>query len=166
MVHLIPDFSAIHTKALLTRDSIAIESPHPDGECPVYYVAMYIDFHQILSHPVPRFSDRDLFMRYCGGGVGHLATWQCNKMLLADKHTFQEDPQDSDEDSDNSVGKGTPGEGKEEGNEGNPGEGEEEGDGDDSNGEDDGVREEENDDDIAASNNDVNVISAVGFGDL
>jgi hypothetical protein len=42
MVHLIPDFSAIHTKALLTGDSIATECPHPDGECPVYHVAMCI----------------------------------------------------------------------------------------------------------------------------
>ena len=67
--------------------------------------------------------------------------------------------------TDNSVGKGILGEGEVEGDEGNPGEGEEEGNGDDSNGEDDGVREEENDDDIAASNN-VNVISAAGFGDL
>ena len=75
----------------------------------------YIDFCQILSHPVPRFSDQDLFMWYHGGGVGHLATQQCNKMLLADKHTFQEDPQDSNEDSDNSAGEGIPGEGKEEG---------------------------------------------------
>ena len=110
----------------------------------------YIDFRQILSHPVPRFSDQDLFMRYHGGGVGHLATWQCSKTLLADKHTFQEDPQDSNEDSDNSAGEGILGEGEEEGNEGNPGEGEEEGNGDDSNGKDDGVREEENNDDIAA----------------
>ena len=26
-------------------------------------------------------------MRYCGGGVGHLATRQCNRTLLTDKHT-------------------------------------------------------------------------------
>jgi hypothetical protein len=51
MVHLIPDFSAIRTKALLTRDSIAIESPHPEGECPVYYVAMYV-LHKFSSNTV------------------------------------------------------------------------------------------------------------------
>ena len=50
MVHLIPDFSAIRTKALLTGDSIAIESPHPDGECPFYYVAMYV--HIFFSNTV------------------------------------------------------------------------------------------------------------------
>lgn len=27
-------------------------------------------------------------MRYRGGGVGHLATRQCNKTLLADEHTL------------------------------------------------------------------------------
>ncbi|KAH9012682.1 hypothetical protein EDB84DRAFT_1278570, partial [Lactarius hengduanensis] len=59
MVHLIPDFASIRTKELLTGKSMAIQDPHPDGEYPTYYVAM--------------FSDRDLFMRYRGGGVGH---WQ------------------------------------------------------------------------------------------
>ena len=26
-------------------------------------------------------------MQYRGGGVRHMATWQCNRTLLADKHT-------------------------------------------------------------------------------
>ena len=26
-------------------------------------------------------------MRYRGGGVGHMATWQCDRTLLADEHT-------------------------------------------------------------------------------
>lgn len=42
MVHLIPDFSTGRTKTLLTRDSIAIQDPHDDGEYSVYYVAMYV----------------------------------------------------------------------------------------------------------------------------
>ena len=42
MVHLIPDFNSVHTKDLLTGDSIAIDSPHLDGEYPVYYVAMCV----------------------------------------------------------------------------------------------------------------------------
>src|ERR1700677_883308 len=121
---------------------------------------MYTFFFQTPSHPIPRFSDRDLFMRYRGGGIGHLATRQCNKTLLADKHTLREDLQDSDEDSDKSAG---------EGEEGNPGESEEEDNGDDddsnSNVDDDGVREED-DVYIAVATNDVNVITAAGFGDL
>ncbi|KAH9018100.1 hypothetical protein EDB85DRAFT_1874003 [Lactarius pseudohatsudake] len=83
MVHLILDFASIRTKELLTGKSMAIQDPHPDGEYPTYYVAM--------------FSDRDLFMRYCGGGVGHLATWQCSKTLLADEHTLVAESQVEDE---------------------------------------------------------------------
>ncbi|KAH9025567.1 hypothetical protein EDB84DRAFT_1564035 [Lactarius hengduanensis] len=37
-------------------------------------------------HPDGEFSDRDLFMRYRGGGVGHLGTRQCDHILLADEH--------------------------------------------------------------------------------
>lgn len=66
-----------------------------------------------VPHPIPRFADRDLFMRYRGGGVGHLATRQCNKTLLADEHTLLAEPDDepavpeaepgSDEDSESEV---------------------------------------------------------------
>ena len=37
-------------------------------------------------------------------GVRHLATWQCNKTLFADRHAFQEEPQVSNEDSDGEEG--------------------------------------------------------------
>jgi hypothetical protein len=40
MVHLIPDFSSVRTKALLTGKSIAMTDPHPDGEYSFYYIAM------------------------------------------------------------------------------------------------------------------------------
>ena len=40
MVHLILDFSSIRTRELLTGQSMAIPEPHPEGEYPVYYVAM------------------------------------------------------------------------------------------------------------------------------
>jgi hypothetical protein len=40
MVHLIPDFTTVCTKTLLCGDSMAIQEPHPEGECPVYYMAM------------------------------------------------------------------------------------------------------------------------------
>jgi hypothetical protein len=36
-------------------------------------------------------------MRYQGGGVRHLATRQCNEVLLADKHTLVTGVQDIDE---------------------------------------------------------------------
>lgn len=50
-------------------------------------------------------------MRYRGGGVGHLATRQCNQILLADKHTLRDDISDGDEDPELLVGP----EGKEDG---------------------------------------------------
>ena len=40
MVHLIPDFTSDRTTELLTRQSMAIPDPHPEGEYSVYYVAM------------------------------------------------------------------------------------------------------------------------------
>ncbi|KAI9434835.1 hypothetical protein H4582DRAFT_1766338, partial [Lactarius indigo] len=60
MVHLIPDFVSGHMKELMTGPSTALQTCRPDGEYKQYYVAM--------------FSDRDLFMWYRGGGVGHLGT--------------------------------------------------------------------------------------------
>ena len=42
MVHMIPVFSSVPVKDLITGPSIAIRDPHPDGEYPVYYVAMYV----------------------------------------------------------------------------------------------------------------------------
>ena len=100
------------------------------------------------------------------GGVSHLATQQCNRTLLADKHTVQEDPQDGNEDSDKSGEEGGPGEGEEEGDKDNPGEGEEEGEeGNNSDSDDDGIREE-NDDDLVVASDDVKVVTAAGFADL
>jgi hypothetical protein len=42
MVHLIPVFSSIRVKNLMTGPSMAIRAPHVDGEYPVYYIAMYV----------------------------------------------------------------------------------------------------------------------------
>ncbi|KAF8270756.1 hypothetical protein EI94DRAFT_1698524 [Lactarius quietus] len=61
MVHLIPVYDMGHTRKLLQMPSIADQShDHEEGEFEVYYVEM--------------FSDCDLFMWYCGGGIGHIAT--------------------------------------------------------------------------------------------
>jgi hypothetical protein len=94
-------------------------------------------------------------MWYRGGGIGHLATQQCNETLLADKHTLWEEPQDSDEESDKPVG--------EEGN----GEGEEDSDeeGNETDSKDESVREE-NDDELAVATNDVEVVNAAGLAVL
>jgi hypothetical protein len=42
MVHMIPVFSSVCVKNLITGPSMATCDPHPDGEYPVYYVAMYV----------------------------------------------------------------------------------------------------------------------------
>jgi len=42
MVHVIPVFSHARVKNLITGPSMVIRDPHPDGEYPVYYVAMYV----------------------------------------------------------------------------------------------------------------------------
>jgi hypothetical protein len=93
-------------------------------------------------------------MQYHGGGVRHMATQQCNEVLLADKHMLlQEEPPAQDSDSDEDPDKPA--------REGN--EGEEEG--DESDDEDEGVREE-NDNDLVAANNNVKLVTAAGFADL
>lgn len=155
MVHLIPDFTAVRTKGLLTGDSIAINNPHPDGEYPVYYVAMCVPIlSSDLFSPSPRFSDRDIFMRYRGGGVGHLATRQCNKTLFADRHTFREEPQVGDEDSEDSEPAGEGGD-HDEGTK-------EDSASDESDDEDDGVREE-NDDALIVATTDLDILAAAGI---
>jgi hypothetical protein len=40
MVHLIPDFVSGRTQDLLSRPSVAIQTPHADGEYKQYYVGM------------------------------------------------------------------------------------------------------------------------------
>jgi len=40
----------------------------------------------MYANDIYRFVDRDMFMRYRGGGVGHLVTRFCNKKLAMDKH--------------------------------------------------------------------------------
>src|ERR1700761_7045132 len=53
----------------------------------IMWQCRYYNSCHTVSHPFPRFANQDLFMHYHGGGVGHLATWQCNQTLLADEHT-------------------------------------------------------------------------------
>ena len=64
-------------------------------------------------------------MRYRGRGVGHLATRQCNQILLADKHTLRDDISDGDEDLEPLVGPEGEEDGQPEG--GGRGDGEEDG---------------------------------------
>ncbi|KAF8265303.1 hypothetical protein EI94DRAFT_1702619 [Lactarius quietus] len=101
---------------LLQMPSIADQShDHEEGEFEAYYVGM--------------FSDCDLFMQYCGGGIGHIATQHCDSTLLADTHkkVQQSDAADDSEEEDNEEGSEED-EGDEEGDESDDRELEDEGD--------------------------------------
>ena len=108
-------------------------------------------------------------MRYRGGGVGHLATRQCNQILLANKHTLWDDISDGDEDLEPLVGP----EGKEDGQPegGGRGDGEEDGQEDvqeDSNedGDDDRLDDDDNDEHILEATDEVDMIIEAGFDAL
>ena len=93
-------------------------------------------------------------MRYRGGGVGHLSMRQCDKTLLADKHTCQEEPQVSEDDSEDS-------EPAREGGDYDEGTKEDSA-SDESDDENDGVREE-NDDQLIVAITDLDILTAAGI---
>ncbi|THH18508.1 hypothetical protein EW146_g2479 [Bondarzewia mesenterica] len=75
-VHMIPAFAHKRTDALLPSTSIA--HPHTSlgdkstTEWRFYYIRMFVD--------------RDMFMRFRGGGVGHRSTKDASDNMLADSH--------------------------------------------------------------------------------
>ncbi|TFY82301.1 hypothetical protein EWM64_g1718 [Hericium alpestre] len=69
-VHLIPHFSDGCTSDLLDA-SIARQPQEQDEDWAFHYVNIFVD--------------RDMFMRFRGGGVGHKGTRHLDKILLADK---------------------------------------------------------------------------------
>ncbi|KAH9021904.1 hypothetical protein EDB85DRAFT_2152096 [Lactarius pseudohatsudake] len=144
MVHLIPDFCSGRTTELLSGRSLAIQTHHPDGEYKQYYIAI--------------FSDRDLFMRYRGGGVGHLGTRQCNEFLLADEHRPINEMPDANEplaELEENQGSDSESEGEDEG----VSEGGDEGESD--------RGEDDNDDELVlAASNDLDIVTAVGLAAL
>jgi hypothetical protein len=74
-VHLIPRFSLGRTKQLL-GPSFARSVVEKDEDWVRYCVNMYVVDYFILFKLkfLPRFVDRDMMMRFRGGGVGHLST--------------------------------------------------------------------------------------------
>ena len=88
-------------------------------------------------------------MWYCGGGISHLGTCQCNEVLLADEHMLLEDVSDADappaeeeENQDSELESGNEDEGI-------------------------GDMEDDNDDElILAASNDIDIVAAAGFGAL
>jgi hypothetical protein len=72
-VHLIPAFAYGKTSDLLSH-SIARNPREKDLDWNYYYVNMWvIHFRRNFNHInfYPRMVDRDMFMRYHGGGIGH-----------------------------------------------------------------------------------------------
>jgi hypothetical protein len=99
-------------------------------------------------------------MRYRGGGVGHLGTRHCDKVLLADEHAPPDasdivEPStkpDGDRDSDDEA-------------EGWRGEDEDE-DEDEDEGNDENGGEDNNDEQVVAASHDLDIVTAAGFGVL
>ena len=93
--HLIPAFTYGRTKDLLAP-SLVRQPNENDEDWLYYYVNMYVPFLsplKILYHPCFRFVDRDVVMRYTGGGIGHKGI--CDRSL---DHQTDNISEESDED--------------------------------------------------------------------
>ena len=141
----------------------------------------FLDPNEVIRmvHLIPDFVSgrtHDLFMRYRGGGVGHLGTRQCNKILLADEHAppdtleIVEPARQSEDQGSNSEGEasggednGDPDEIREDDNEGDQGGNDDGGDLDEGV---DGEEQNNNDDEIVAASNDSGIVTAAGFAAL
>ena len=93
-VHLIPAFSPNEeTQEMDDSDDDAIPQSH-------YYVSMYAIFESFIYRHlhILRFVDRDMFMRFLGGGIGHKATDHLQQRTPTCVHDETSDPHDDDED--------------------------------------------------------------------
>ena len=110
-------------------------------------------------------------MRYHGGGVGHLATRQCNNTLLADKHIYvaesemlHEPTGDQDEDGDDDGEQDKDGDTAEGGEDGNAAENE--GDEDEDGADDDSEGEGHADNLFSGDIGDADIVNLAGFAAL
>jgi hypothetical protein len=84
--HLIPAFAFGRTSEIL-GPSIARFENEGDEDWKYYYVNMYVcHFISLITLNHKRFVDCDMFMRYRGGGVGHMSTREVMKPFLLDRH--------------------------------------------------------------------------------
>ena len=72
-VHLIPAFAYGQTSAVLNKSFIRRDCQN-DKDWQIYYVNQYVSFKFYVHDKMKayRFVDRDMFMRFIGGGVGHM----------------------------------------------------------------------------------------------
>jgi hypothetical protein len=108
VVHIIPGFAYGRSRRLV-EPTIARREEDPDWN--FYYVNMYAHFllriYQLLTISILfRFVDRDMFMRFRGGAVGHKAMRGWDDILQQDGHVIEdldgeveEDIEMDDEDS-------------------------------------------------------------------
>jgi hypothetical protein len=91
-IHLIPAFhwGRVTTK-YLPRSPIARGIDDPDHDWQLFYIGMFVFYlliyNQLITIPRFRFADRDLMMRFRGGGVGHKTTRQATNFFKKDRHT-------------------------------------------------------------------------------
>ena len=73
--HLIPAFAHGQSDAALPGYSVARHEDEDDTDWKYHYVGMYVQLHfyylRMLIEHFYSFVDRDMFMRYYGGAVGH-----------------------------------------------------------------------------------------------
>ncbi|KLO16710.1 hypothetical protein SCHPADRAFT_822793 [Schizopora paradoxa] len=79
--HLIPAFAHGKTNIMLPP-SVARPVSDNDEDWKFYYVNMFVD--------------RDMFMRYRGGGVGHKVTRSSNRALLEETHAVEPDSEEAE----------------------------------------------------------------------
>ncbi|KAL5534936.1 hypothetical protein ACEPAF_3026 [Sanghuangporus sanghuang] len=71
-VHLMPRFAKGYTTSYLPPSLVRLSS-FKDQDFRFYYVNIFVD--------------RDIFMRFRGGGIGHKSTWHLNERLMEDLQT-------------------------------------------------------------------------------
>ncbi|KAG6894139.1 hypothetical protein C0992_007386 [Termitomyces sp. T32_za158] len=85
-VHLIPSFTHGQTQDLLPPSEIARSSTEKDKDYQLFNVGMFVD--------------RDMIMRFYGGGVGHNNVREATNIFLDDRHTTDKHPNDGVEHND------------------------------------------------------------------
>lgn len=82
--HVIPAFNYGQTDQYLVGPSLARQESDCDEDYFRYYVNMYVSqifFLACYSRFYSRWPDRDMFMRFRGGGVGHKSTLAATRVL-------------------------------------------------------------------------------------
>ncbi|KAG6827318.1 hypothetical protein H0H92_012339 [Tricholoma furcatifolium] len=88
-VHLIPSFCHGRTRELLPPSQSARAPSENDEDYRLYNIGMFVD--------------RDMIMRFRGGGVGHKSTREATDVFLSDRHRTDERRDDDSNDKANDI---------------------------------------------------------------